>query len=256
MAERSVREALHRCLAASDCFWGAEEARKDIESNIGVGGQGGSVSTPAAVEKKEEVSPEKPLEKSRSEVPLPGLSGKAASPCRPVSPVVTGRGNQPAEDTTPGKESQASVEEEKKSNKHRKRKRKSRSGSRRSRSRRRRRSAEIREREDSPGFERSEEEVPVPRAPVRPSSARPVASEGRREASRSRPLARRDYSGYYQQPNWVGPIPAAGSRDREHPRGRSPRQAINKGAKKRRQQEKARSFGGWNNRGGRGWQRR
>ncbi len=260
IAEGAIREALHRCLSSSDCFWGAEEAKKEREVAAPQGDSGkpvGGTDPPGAENVlPPEGAPEVKKEEGRSTQPLPGLTGKASSPCRPLSPE-GGRGSKvKTEDSTPGKESKSSAGEPRKRSKHRKRKKRSRSGSRRSHSRRRRRGEDHGERVGSPRFEEIEEEPEPPRRPIRPSSAHSGHAEGRRVRSPSRSLAKRDYSGYYQQPSWTGPIPSGENRRREEGRGRSPRAPVNKGVKKRKQQEKARAFGGWNNRGGRGWQRR
>lgn len=260
LAESALREALHKCLSASDSYWGAQEAearsseKPKEESKEAVG------EPPVVKAKVEEPSPqrekEKIVEESREEPKLPGLSVKAASPCRPVSPA-------PREDRPEAPSAAASVdrsggevEEERKKSKAKKRHKRSRSGSHPSRSRRRRRGEAGRERDSSP---RGEAE---PRRPSRqarrakPSSARAAHGGDQRPRSPSRSLQGRDYSGYYQQPNWSGPIPAGGSRRRVAEGDRSPRHGKNKGLKKQRQQERARARGGWNNRGGRGWHRR
>ncbi len=260
VAEGAIREALHRCLAASDCYWGAEEARRCAEKAPEKSGQGSDTGAKESALKTEEgeavQSPPVKVETSRSAPSLPGLSGKAASPCRPVSPVVERTSNPCSEESTPGRSSKAPIEESRKRSKHKKRRKKSRSRSHRSRSRRKRKEDSRREIKESPGSEETPGRRVPSREPVRPSSVRHLQEEVRRERSPSRSLAARDYSGYYQQPAWVGPIPSAGSRQQERQPGRSPRRAANKGLKKRQQQERARAYGGWNNRGGKGGSRR
>ena len=257
VAEEAVREALHKCLAASDCYWGAEEARRSFEELQKEKAEDTKPEVSKTEVKVEVPSPKREVEEaakeSRSSGGLPGLSGKAASPCRPVSPP-RGEGEKKVEkevslerEESPKQENTPEPRDEKRKSSRRKRHRRTRSHSHRSRSRRRRREGGVRERSISP---RSEEDRRSPgqgRGRVRPSSYRGAPAEG---------LQERDYSGYYQQPNWTGPIPAGGSRRQSPLRNKSPKQGANKGVKKRKQQERARAWGGWNNRGGRGWKRR
>ena len=160
VAEEALREALHKCLAASDCYWGAEEARRNFEeakqeeakqtkpeeSKVEV-----KVEVPSPKRESKEVAKE-----SQSSEGLPGLTGKAASPCRPVSPVRV-EGDKEAEkeeslekEESPEKEDIPEPRDVKKRSSQRKRRRRTRSHSRRSRSRRRRRGEEARERSVSP----------------------------------------------------------------------------------------------------------
>ena len=133
--------------------------------------------------------------------------------------------------------------------KRKKAKRKSRSPKSRSGSRRRRRRRHSREEPEPPRSGSSEKEIEE-RARVKPSRVPPSSARGSRvPRSPSGPPPGRDFSGYYQAPVWEGPIPANG--DQSRIRGSSPKR-VNKGVKKRLQQERARDRG-WQFRDGKRW---
>ena len=269
VALRYVRECFHKVLEHSDTYWGAKGLNQGPFPEVGGSlGEGSQPSKEAEVkserpliavkEEKEEKVDKGPLEEpqaarggveislSSPSVTPPGLTGKAApqkpprrSKDRELRETPRKKGKE--ESSSRGRSRQAEKEKKKK------RKRKSRSGQSRSESRRRRRrrrSGEVSE----PPVEGPRKRVEEPeRRKVRPSTIPSSSARGAQPPrSPSKGPANRPERGYYQEPFWSGPIPA-GRRPREH----SPQQK-NKGLKKKRQQERARTFG-WKFHDGRRW---
>ncbi len=270
-ATRAVRECYHRILEHSDAVWelkrvegekqgpfpGGEEKKEEHKR-----GEKEKVS-PDLIAVKEEVQEDivdkRPLEAPAIETPKetvastsptgpPGLTGKAA-PVKPPSSSL----HRELEDT-PRKRHRAESDskargQDREKEKRKKAKRKSRSPKSRSGSRRRRRRRHSREEPEPPRSGSSEKEIEE-RARVKPSRVPPSSARGSRvPRSPSGPPPGRDFSGYYQAPVWEGPIPANG--DQSRIRGSSPKR-VNKGVKKRLQQERARDRG-WQFRDGKRW---
>ena len=265
-AVRLVRECFHKVLEHSDTYWGAQTSEQG--SSPTQPGRSGETKE----EKKEKVAGEpeliavkeeptekidkRPLEapevkqpvsgvRSSSPSPPPGLTGKAP-PAKPPSEsvhreleVTPGGGDQGRSEKGPAKE------------KKHKRRRKTRSPKSRSVSREHRRRRRSERRSEGRRSEPRSPEGASERKKVKPTSVPPSSTRGS-AAPRSPshpPPEDHNRRGYYQEPYWTGPIPAA--RGRDHQRGDSPRRA-NKGLKKRQQQERARALG-WKFHGDRKW---
>lgn len=261
-AVRLLRECLHRVLEHSDTFWGAQspseatpsggKKKKEVKSER----REGDPQFIAVKEEPCEKVDKRPLEapedrkpgseaSSVSPSPPPGVTGKAP-PAKPPS-----AGSRRESRETPRREERIESPVKVVKEKKHKRKRKSRSPNSRSgsRERRRRRRAERSSEAHRPGL--GEVEAEETRKKAKPSRVPPSsAREGAAPRSPSYPPPVDQHRrGYYQEPYWKGPIPAA--QGGESFRRDSPRR-INKGVKKRQQQEKARTFG-WKFQDGRRW---
>ena len=269
VALRYVRECFHKVLEHSDTYWGAKGLNQGPFPEVGGSlGEGSQPSKEAEVkserpliavkEEKEEKVDKGPLEEpqavrggieislSSPSVTPPGLTGKAA----PQKPPVTSKDRE-LKDTPRKKEREGTSSRDRsrraERERRKKRKRKSRSGQSRSESRRRRRRRRSGE-ESEPPVESPRKRGEEPeRRRVRPSTIPSSSARGAQPPrSPSKGPAHRSERGYYQEPFWSGPIPAG-----KRPRGGSPQQK-NKGLKKRRQQERARTFG-WKFHDGKRW---
>ena len=238
-----LRDTYLRVLELSEAYWGSREV---TEFSTGC-----DLPLPVASKDKEE-RPDKSwqVKEERRDKSLsgeaPGLSGKAAPVKPPSYREELPRSPEEERSEEPQGSRGQSVGRGRSQSHQKKRRKKSKSGRHRSRSRRRRRKDSGREKEDSPRpkveTEEKREEVKDRRSFPGPSSAGAGAVRRARTPSHSPP--RRDFSGYYQHPIWEGPILARTSGGDREPRGKSPKY-INKGVKKRQQQERAKGKGGW-----------
>ena len=256
-----LRESLWKLLEHSDNYWTYQEYSAKAEE-----GKGGEKSSERSSKEKpgSEPNPENRIAKEEfDKTPVKaepsgshnqavaGLSGKAAPPKPPL-----GVEEPPSEETgkkknKENKRSKSPRHRRERSDRRRRKKRTRKSKSGRGRTpKQRREKPEVREersppRSGSESGETSTSEPPIPR-PSRAGDRKP------RSPSKSPPP--RVDPGYYTRDPWPGPILAKRKPSQtEHPAWSPPR-GTNKGTKKRRQQDRAREYGGWNNRArGRGW---
>ena len=265
-AVRLMRECFHKVLEHSDTYWGAQTSEQS-SSPTQPGGSGGKKEEkkekgseePAFIAVKEEPSEKidkRPLEAPEVKEPLigvpasspsppPGLTGKAP-PAKPPS-----KSSHRESEDTPGKRERGRSEKAHTKEKKHKRRRKTRSPKSRSASKDHKRRKRSEKRSEERRSELRSPEGASERKKAKPSSVPPTSARGS-AAPRSPshpPPEDNNRRGYYQEPYWRGPIPAA--RGREDHRGDSPRRA-NKGVKKRQQQERARALG-WKFHGDRRW---
>ena len=238
-----LRDTNPRVLELSESYWGSREV---TEFNTGC-----DLPPPAGSEGEEE-KPDKSwqVKEERRDNSLsgeaPGLSGKAAPVKPPSYREELPRSPEEGRTREPQGSRGHSVGGDRSRSHLRKRRKKSRSGRHRSRSRRRRRKESGREKEDSPRPKVETEEKKEVEKERRPFPGPTSAGAGsvRRARTPSHSPPKRDFSGYYQHPVWEGPILARTSGGERESRAKSPKY-INKGVKKRQQQERAKGKGGW-----------
>ncbi len=255
-----LRECLWRLLEHSDSHWGAKEAALFVKEK----GKGKGIedtpreASPGKVE--EERAKKEPLEEpatvpikvepTRSHTPeLPGLCGKAP-PVKPPREVEAASSGAPSP-RIEGKKKVSKSRGRRRERHHRDRSQADKKGKRRTRSRSRRKAKKVdrpatpplEEESPSRGEEESEEEESLEER-ARPSSA------GDRRQARSPPYPPRNYSRPEDCPKpWPGPILAKRKPSQtDYPARWPSSKPKHKGEKKRRQQERAKQFGGWNHR--------